>query len=72
MKWINVKDRLPEDCLYYLILIPEDDQVRVAQWVPETKIWQEKQNECCGCQDYYLPNQISHWMPLPEDPDDLD
>ena len=82
MKWINVKDRLPED--YARVIAYGYDH-------PDTDWWRDKRkldvdfcifnepcsndskytftllyDHCCGSSD--LLHDVTHWMPLPDNP----
>jgi hypothetical protein len=61
MKWISVKDRLPEDWQEVIVYSPDED---VQSGVFYSKI-SGFQNDCNG--RTILVN-ITHWMPLPELP----
>lgn len=71
MKWISIKDRLPTDNLYYLILIPAEDETRIAKWNPSNNRWIEQINDCHGCVEEYWESRITHRMPLPKEPEDV-
>lgn len=78
MKWINVKDRLPEDShplKSYLIVVKwRDENISDNQWksYTTTGIFNEHQglfltDEECLIEE--SPNDVvTHWMPLPEPP----
>lgn len=62
MEWISVKDRLPENDIWYLVCI--NRCLPFAATLSEDGIWQfedESGNEE-NCTD------VTHWMPLPEPP----
>ena len=63
MKWISVKDRLPEDEGFVLIHAPSADEhkpVIITAWHDtETREW--------GLVDVWA-NAVTHWMPLPVPP----
>lgn len=57
--WISTKDRMPEhgeEVLCKTIYSQE-----VLQWDGRSNVW-------CGLTKSYVPNYVSHWMPLPEPP----
>jgi len=60
-KWINVKDRLPDDKSGYKVLVTANDIV--SQWVEilhHNKVfWLD-----IGGVEY--PAIVTHWMPLPK------
>lgn len=62
--WISVKDRLPdiwESVLVFNIDLPEE--ILLAH-LSELGIW-----HCsCNCFDGSSPDNVTHWMPLPEPP----
>lgn len=64
MRWISVKDRLPEEykgedneLINYLCYMPEYG-IDIANFMKPAGIW-----VCMG-----LPVKVTHWMPLPEAP----
>jgi len=68
MKWISIKDRLPE-LIHRGKENPSSDDVLVTDG---TNI-QFGVRWICGENEYFLPyyrdfNKITHWMPLPEQP----
>lgn len=68
MKWISVKDRLPEP--HCVVLAYGEGEVGVASfqklqkdWLGGGAIWLDVS------QTWWDPNpEITHWMPLPEPP----
>lgn len=66
-QWVSVKDRLPEVQKEVLIYLPEYDSVEIAALfeIPSLNLKEWTQNE-----DAYMLNEVSHWMPLPEPPDE--
>ena len=65
-KWISVKDALPEDwkekggdLINYLVFMPEYG-VDVGNYAKPVKTWL-----CMG-----IPCKVTHWMPLPEPPEE--
>ena len=75
MKWISVKERLPELNQRVLVYIPRwrndcwevsfRDKDKNGEW------YKEFVSDCCDTFDsYYNDNEITHWMPLPEPPKD--
>ncbi len=79
MKWISVKQRLPDYYDYVLVYAKmpgtgEPCPIAIAYWVPSDK-WEfiiELQEEALGVwsdMTYPISNEtITHWMPLPELP----
>lgn len=62
-KWISVKDRLPDECGEYLIR--DKMGVTIALLIDNEKgIWQWQDS------DFYGRGGITHWMPLPELPEE--
>lgn len=55
MEWINAKEELPTESKTYLVLI-EGKSHRITLW---TDHW-----------IFFADKQITHWMPLPEAPED--
>jgi len=66
-KWISVEDSLP--ILHESVLIfkpsgfPPEDKVYVG-WLSENNKWCEED----GPDGISFPNEVTHWMPLPEPP----
>lgn len=69
MQWISVKDRLPRKwrkdgssvSIYYLIYEPEFDDVDVGVYDGENDCWYSRG----------LTVTVTHWMPLPEKPKEI-
>ena len=80
-RWISVRERLPlemEDktplSRWSIIIRPSDD---VLIWLKiekrQTVAWYSYEQECWTSVDEkteYLPREVSHWMPLPEPPEE--
>jgi hypothetical protein len=70
MQWISVKERLPEkpgkkayEHVYCLVYAPREGSV-VRPWNCEHLCWDDESgDDVCN-----LNEQITHWMPLPDDP----
>ena len=64
LKWVSVKDRLPEHVRgNYLILL--GGEIYAAKW--EYDEWNEKYAFRIDCQ--IVPN-VTHWMKVPEPPEE--
>jgi len=69
MKWVSVKDRLPEDnqsVLVYGGYIDTEPQyqipsIDVGYYDSRKDRWNK--NSCCN-----ISAEVTHWMPLPENP----
>lgn len=69
MKWISVKDKLPEEGTDVLSCNIKSKEIAIDYIVkfesePLGYIW------ACRLQDEF--NNVTHWMPLPELPNELD
>lgn len=65
--WISVEDRPPEENQRVILYIPrvaEGGTVRIG-WLEETKLWYT------AGRDRLLYKQVTHWMPLPEPPQEV-
>ena len=71
-KWISVKERLPDTAGYYMVAIDYREELRVSvatysetddglKWYS----WHEYEND--GATE-----GITHWMPMPELPEELE
>lgn len=79
MKWISVKDKLPEENICVLMLI--DEKMFVGYYVQSSKAGAHSPDIvpyfdmlCEPCCHHDYPDmkdreRISHWMPLPELPE---
>ena len=68
MKWISVKERLPE-CDQVVMCYKADRGVRIGKHLAATYAdGVSAFKDCCG--DYAFG--ATHWMPLPEPPRELD
>lgn len=80
MKWISVKDQLPEFYTFVLIYAKitktsEPSKISIGRY--NSLNWEtlcnEEDNNACACGDLYweiFPDEITHWMKLPEPPKD--
>jgi hypothetical protein len=68
MKWISVKDRLPEENDYFLCYRTniyrgkEISLYEVLEFIEKFKVWRGN--------GYPNTEDVTHWMPLPEPPKD--
>jgi len=63
IKWISVKERLPDSnkpCLCY-------DGEKMYVTIPDTQYNMEfwEYSQCCGC---HTNSEVTHWRPLPDPP----
>jgi hypothetical protein len=66
MTWIKVKDRLPDKpYTIYLVYIPHLG-IHIQKWIGADD--PDRPHEHHG---WKLPYPVSHWMPLPEKPEDI-
>lgn len=65
MKWTRVKDRLPKN---------EEPVLVFSENCQYTALMLHKNNwHCiCNCRDGSGPYDVTHWMPLPKDPNEMD
>ncbi len=77
-EWISVEDRLPEEDDVFFVLI-HDDSDFVA--IPEVSWWAldgifTDTGKPCGAyweiEDEYKFYKVTHWMPLPEPPKEVE
>lgn len=62
-RWISVEERLPEDCEDVLVRIARGDASRiVCAWLLNGE-WRYLNVRCDG-------DRVTHWMPLPEPPEE--
>lgn len=64
-KWISVEDRLPEENQRVILYIPrvmEGGNVRTG-WLEPIKMW------FTDGRDRLFYKQVTHWMPMPEPPE---
>ena len=69
-KWISVKDRLPEVYGTYLTFT----QCPKGNWI-ETNIYEHREERWehdCGYHTEDVTDWITHWMPLPEPPKEVE
>lgn len=78
MKWISVKERLPEDINWCLVIDSKNGVWSVAQYDtrwkfydtdPEGTPYEKFKTSSCGFKEYQCEGidyeDITHWMPLP-------
>lgn len=63
-KWISVEERLPEDGAIVLGYMVSRDY-RTIKWKNNTQRWE-------GLLLDYAKEFVTHWMPLPEPPKEVD
>lgn len=64
-KWISIKDKMPEEDEYVLIIDKHEGILIGRRWGGESNFWSEK---CTGCGCCGSSISASYWMPLPEPP----
>ena len=68
MNWINVKDRLPDKKDDVLVWSIDDGWITTAMYIPK-EILGEGRFYCVYTGDKL---EVSHWMPLPEPPEEME
>ena len=79
MKWISVKDQpCPFD--QYVLMLDKNQEVRMGAFIlteylgeelwPDFKDFSNGPCDCCRSTPLY--ENITHWMPLPEMPNEMD
>lgn len=74
--WIKIEDRLPDNVGEYIVYAQDenssasegvwyDNVVVVAEYAFGEWTWRENSN------DFDITNNVTHWMPLPEPPEDF-
>jgi len=78
MKWIKCSEQMPEENKQVLICMGNDKEIRVSYlsypvkgdtsraYIPDN-IWYNEVN-CCGIEEYFSSDLVTHWMELPEAP----
>ena len=74
-RWISVKDRLPDsNGLYIVTACDEGCAAGEGIWYDTVVVTAEYYNGCWtwyeGGQEYDLDGIVTHWMPLPEPPEE--
>ena len=83
-RWISVKERLPEDHIYYLVTSKKEATSTPYGWITAGLFWDieiayfHQKNEtwmtgelASNCkEENKVPFVVSHWMPLPKPPED--
>lgn len=76
MEWISVKDRLPPEKTNVILF--DGDEIFCGDFhymdFPDGRREEYWGVQACDgqCYGWYQKNMISHWMPLPEKPNELD
>lgn len=65
MKWIKVKDRLPENSGYYLVCHKSNLPFTAA-----FNMWDNQNFTIIGGGHDAVIYELTHWMPLPEPPEE--
>lgn len=71
MTWISVKDRLPNCNGYYLVFRPHycsDHGAVTICYFGRTDAWYD--DDKANLEELLSPTDVTHWMPLPEPPED--
>ena len=64
MRWISVEDRLPKD--EDIVVVKCDYGIVTALFCREFNEKGEWFGKCCCFHEIEHPNEVTHWMPLPE------
>ncbi|WP_349977010.1 DUF551 domain-containing protein [Pectobacterium zantedeschiae] len=67
MGWIKCSERMPDIC-QEVIFFPECDEATRGYWDGET--WYQDASWCERYEGNSVPEKVTHWMPLPEPPQD--
>ena len=65
-KWISANNKLPEKSGYYLVFFSNgmpSCKMRVHNWIKDEHHWR-------GAEAFSMIEGITHWMPLPEPPEE--
>ena len=66
--WVSVKDRMPDRSGSYLVVL---ENVFVSYLTINVHYWNAKDEYWSGSQAHSRIIGISHWMPLPEPPEEV-
>ena len=66
--WISVKDRLPTGEDIILVFSETHGIPKMGSFNPETDEWTDEEDGDGGLKDMHYDIEVSHWMPLPDDP----
>ncbi|WP_419721181.1 DUF551 domain-containing protein [Pectobacterium aroidearum] len=67
MGWIKCSERMPDIC-QPVIFFPEWDEATRGYWDGEA--WYQDTSWCFSYEENSVPEKVTHWMPLPEPPQD--
>ena len=67
-EWISVKDRLPEERGSYLVFEPEFIDSELASW--SVLVARYYETDKTFNYNFQVLSNVTHWMPLPEPPED--
>ena len=65
-EWISVKDRLPEEHGWYLIVV--NGKVEAARREPFLMFGEIWNNDATGGYSIIPEKEVTHWMPMPQPP----
>ena len=68
-EWISVKDRLPEPEIRVLVAYGSEAEIAWIDKIKSDQKW-EVDYHSCGCCASFVSRLVTHWMPLPELPED--
>ena len=72
MKWISVKDRLPEEDISVMAYVPSLKRILLLYYLKsghvEQEGWSQEQFLEDGWHAHPFSFQVTHWMSLPETP----
>lgn len=61
-KWIDVDERLPEESGQYIVMIKEAKEPTFLWYTTHRAAWEDEY--------FNAPYAVTHWMPLPEAPEE--